>query len=92
MLQAPPYTSAAEQAAAAAAAAEAAALAAAAAGASDSAGRALQDMMGGRLTRVTDDVAELAAARPAWMAADPAGFTEQQYTHLPLSEKKLSMS
>ena len=41
--------------------------------------RGLLDMMGGSLTRAPDAAAaELAAARPAWMDGDPAGFSEQQ--------------
>lgn len=35
-------------------------------------------MMGGRLERSGDEVAELVAGRPAWMAGDPAGFSEEQ--------------
>ena len=37
-----------------------------------------QQMMGGRLERATDEVAELVASRPAWMSGDPATFNEEQ--------------
>lgn len=35
-------------------------------------------MMGGRLERATDEVADLVASRPAWMNGDPASFSEEQ--------------
>lgn len=35
-------------------------------------------MMGGKLERATDEVAELVASRPAWMSGDPATFNEEQ--------------
>lgn len=35
-------------------------------------------MMGGRLERAVDEVADLVASRPAWMAGDPSSFTEEQ--------------
>lgn len=35
-------------------------------------------MMGGRLERAVDKVAELVASRPAWMAGDPSTFSEDQ--------------
>jgi hypothetical protein len=41
------------------------------AAADDAAARALRDMMGGRLARAADEVADLAAARPAWMDGSP---------------------
>lgn len=35
-------------------------------------------MMGGRLERATDEVADLVASRPPWMNGDPASFSEEQ--------------
>jgi hypothetical protein len=35
-------------------------------------------MMGGRLERAVDEVADLVASRPAWMAGNPAEFNEKQ--------------
>lgn len=35
-------------------------------------------MMGGRLERAVDEVADLVASRPAWMAGDPSSFNEEQ--------------
>jgi hypothetical protein len=35
-------------------------------------------MMGGRLERAVDEVADLVASRPAWMAGNPAEFSEEQ--------------
>ncbi|KAF6255091.1 hypothetical protein COO60DRAFT_1641805 [Scenedesmus sp. NREL 46B-D3] len=76
-MQAVPYLSPAARAKAAAeeAAAEEAARKAAA---DDSADRALKQMMGGRLERAVDEVADLVASRPAWMAGNPAEFSEEQ--------------
>lgn len=39
--------------------------------ADDAFDRALKDMMGGTLVRLTDEVADLAASRPAWMNGNP---------------------
>lgn len=55
----------------AAEAAAAAAEAAARAAADDSFGRALEAMMGGALVRPANEVADLAAQRPAWMNGNP---------------------
>eukprot|EP00775_Hariotina_reticulata_P010178 gene10178-10338_t len=76
-IKAPKYMSPAEQARVAAeeAAAEEARRKAAA---DDSGLRALKQMMGGHLERVNDEVAELAASRPAWMSGNPADFSEEQ--------------
>jgi hypothetical protein len=38
----------------------------------------LLQMMGGRLERAVDEVADLVASRPAWMAGNPAEFNEEQ--------------
>lgn len=54
-----------------AAAAEAEAEARRRAAADDAFERALQDMMGGALVRPKDEVADLAASRPAWMNGNP---------------------
>jgi hypothetical protein len=35
-------------------------------------------MVGGRLERAVDEVADLVASRPAWMAGNPAEFNEEQ--------------
>lgn len=46
--------------------------------ADDAFDRALKHMMGGSLVRATDEVADLAAARPAWMNGNPQVSAQQQ--------------